>query len=61
VLAASGIGPVAAEDDLDVLIPEANRRIEKHSMIRLFCHLGPEIIGLTKSAAWSDRNLGISR
>ncbi|MEZ5855184.1 MAG: STAS/SEC14 domain-containing protein [Hyphomicrobiaceae bacterium] len=61
VLAVTGKGRVTAEDYREVLIPEANRRIEKYGTIRLFCHLGADFDGLTAGAAWSDLKLGISR
>jgi hypothetical protein len=61
VLAVSGKGRITAEDYRDVLIPEANRLIEKHGTIRLFCRLGPEFEGLTAGAAWADLKLGVSR
>ena len=61
VLAIEAVGKITAEDYRNILIPEANRRIEKHKTIRLLCILGTRFEGLTPGAAWSDLKFGVSR
>lgn len=61
IFAVEGKGRISAEDYRDVLIPEANRRIEKFGSIRMLCHLGAGFDGLTPGAAWSDLKFGLSR
>lgn len=60
VLAVSGTGHITAEDYRDVLIPEANRRVARHSSMRVFYLLGSRFSGLTSGAAWLDFKFGVS-
>jgi hypothetical protein len=61
ILAIEGKGTITSDDYKNVLIPEANARIERHGAIRLLCHLGSQFDGLTPGAAWSDLTFGLSR
>lgn len=60
VLAISGSGWITAADYRDVVVPEIDRRIEKHGRVRRLYNLGPEFEGVSPGGAWSDLTVGLS-
>ncbi len=47
------------EDYHRTLIPEAERRIERHKALRVLLILGAEFEGMTPAAMWADAKLGL--
>jgi len=59
VLAVRASGRLSAGDYRETLIPEVERRVERHGSLRMLFQLGPQFDGVTPGAMWSDATLGI--
>ena len=59
VLAFSASGKLTAEDYRAALVPEAERHFKTGRPLRMLGIFGPDFVGLTIGAAWSDMKFGI--
>lgn len=52
-------GKVTREDYQEIIVPDLDAALGKHSKVRVLCFLGPQFSGYDLGAAWEDAMVGI--
>lgn len=53
-------GHVTKSDYETVLIPDVEKRLERHDKVRLFYEIAPDFVGFDPGAVWDDTKVGFS-